>query len=121
MLFDIHNNAPRILCCNPPSNNRRVYWQVCLILIARKTEQNQKELEYCVWSKPQYRPATYFCYFVQANHQVLEDLVPLTENIDVAETVTRLLGADDDAPPDLRLKHIAWISNSNMLEKLLQQ
>ena len=29
--------------------------------------------------------------------------------------------ADDDGPADLKLKHLAWIRDSNMLEKLLSQ
>lgn len=58
---------------------------------------------------------------LQENRHLLEQLVASADHLDVAETLTRFLGADDEGPSALKLEDLQWIRQTSVLEQLLDQ
>lgn len=55
---------------------------------------------------------------VQGNADVLEGLTDRLETNGVTETLVRLVGADDSAPPSVSYHQLSWISDTQLLPRL---
>ena len=56
---------------------------------------------------------------VQANQDVLAGLVEHLDTTSMAETLVRVVGADEQTAAFLAAPHLAWLAHTNILQLLL--
>lgn len=58
---------------------------------------------------------------LQENAQLLEGLTDRLENTGIAESIVRLVGADEQTASSLSVEQLSWVSETAILPILLQK